>query len=209
MEIDRGAIERVYDRYSGFYDRTFGRVFRHAREDFMRSLPVRRGDRVLEVGVGTGLCLPLYPSRCDVTGIDVSSGMLRKAADRVDRLELSHVRLVGMDAGDMSFPDSSFDLVVAAYVVTAVPDHRRLMGEMIRVSRPGGRIVLLNHFTHDSRVVSLVERAISPVCSRIGFRTDLSVQEVVAGWPVSREREERVSLFGLWQVVECVNDKSA
>lgn len=202
-------MERVYDRYAGVYDRTFGRVFRRTRENLLRRLPIACGERVLDVGVGTGLCLPLYPSHCDVIGIDVSNGMLSKAADRVERLALSNVTLATMDAGEMSFPDDSFDLVIAAYVVTVVPDHGSLMREMVRVSRPGARIVLLNHFTQSSRIVSAIERAISPLCERLGFRTDLSVEEVVEGWPLARRREERVSPLGLWSVVECVNVKAS
>lgn len=207
MATSRDGTARIYDFYAGIYDHLFGRFFRRAREELLHRLPIEEGERVLEVGVGTGLCLPLYPEECDVVGIDVSSGMLRKAADRVEKLGLSNVELLAMDAGDMSFPDSSFDLVIAVYVVTAVPEYRRLMREMVRVSRPGGRVVLLNHFTQDSAILSALERAVSPLCARIGFRTDLSVDDVVDGWPLITERDERTRPLGIWHVVECVNDK--
>jgi phosphatidylethanolamine/phosphatidyl-N-methylethanolamine N-methyltransferase len=207
MAIDREQIERVYSNYAGVYDRVFGRVFQDSREAVVRNLKVEPGERVLEVGVGTGLCLPLYPADCDITAIDVSAAMLDKAAVRVRELGLSNVKLMKMDAGEMDFADSSFDIVIAAYVVTAVPDHRKLMKEMIRVSRPGGRLILLNHFTQDSPLIAAVEKAISPICVRIGFRTDLSVDEVIDGWPLIKERDERVKPLGMWHVVECVNNK--
>lgn len=207
MTIDREQIERVYSNYAVVYDRVFGRVFQASREAVVRNLAVGPGERVLEVGVGTGLCLPLYPPNCDITAIDVSEAMLEKAGERVKAHGLTNVQLLRMDAGEMDFADSCFDLVIAAYVVTAVPDYRKLMKEMVRVSRPGGRLILLNHFTQASPIVAAVEKAISPICAKIGFRTDLSVEEVIDGWPLIKERDERVKPLGMWHVVECVNDK--
>ncbi len=207
MAIDRDHLERVYSSYAGVYDRIF-RVFNESREAVVSNLDIRPGERVLEVGVGTGLCLPMYPPHCSVTAIDLSAAMLEKAAERVQEQKLDHVRLEKMDAGEMSFADDSFDVVIAAYVVTAVPDYRKLMSEMIRVSRPGGRIVLLNHFTQDSRIIAAVEKAISPICVKMGFRTDLSVDEVIDGWPLVKARDERVKPLGMWHVVECVNNKA-
>jgi phosphatidylethanolamine/phosphatidyl-N-methylethanolamine N-methyltransferase len=209
MAIDRDHLERVYTSYAGVYDRVFGRVFQASREAVVRNLTIAPGTRVLEVGVGTGLCLPMYPADCEITAIDLSQAMLDKAAERVKAEGLTHVKLQRMDAGEMTFADDSFDLVIAAYVVTAVPDYRKLMSEMIRVSRPGGRLVLLNHFTQDSPFIAAVEKAISPICVKIGFRTDLSVDAVIDGWPLIKERDEKVKPLGMWHVVECVNNKPA
>jgi phosphatidylethanolamine/phosphatidyl-N-methylethanolamine N-methyltransferase len=206
MAIDRDHLERVYSSYAGVYDRIF-RVFNESREAVVSNLNIRPGDRVLEVGVGTGLCLPMYPSHCSVTAIDLSEAMLEKAAQRVKEEGLTNVRLERMDAGEMTFPDDAFDVVIAAYVVTAVPDYRKLMSEMIRVSRSGGRLVLLNHFTQDSPIIAAVEKAISPICVKLGFRTDLSVDEVIDGWPLIKDRDEKVKPLGMWHVVECVNNK--
>jgi phosphatidylethanolamine/phosphatidyl-N-methylethanolamine N-methyltransferase len=207
MPIDREQTERVYSNYAGVYDRVFGRVFQASRETVVRNLSFAPGERVLEVGVGTGLCLPLYPPQCDLTAIDLSDAMLEKAAQRVKEQGLVNVKLIRMDAGAMEFADDSFDAVIAAYVVTAVPDYRKLMSEMVRVSRPGGRLVLLNHFTQDSPFIAAFEKAISPICVRMGFRTDLSVDEVIDGWPLIKARDERVKPLGMWHVVECVNNK--
>jgi len=173
------------------------------------SLQLRPGSQVLEVGVGTGLVLPLYPSHCRVTGIDLSDGMLAKARERVETLELSHVvALERMDASQMTFADDTFDVVVAAYVVTAVPDHRGLMREIIRVARPGARVLLVNHFVNGSGLLAALERAVSPICKHIGFRTDLSVGQVLEGLPLEVTRHEKVKPLKLWHLVECRNDKA-
>src|SRR3954465_12127966 len=206
MAIDRDHLERVYSSYAGVYDRIF-RVFNESREAVVSNLNIRPGDRVLEVGVGTGLCLPMYPAHCSVTAIDLSEAMLEKAAQRVKEEGLRNVTLERMDAGEMTFADNTFDVIIAAYVVTAVPDYRKLMSEMIRVSRPGGRLVLLTHFTQDHPLVAAVEKAISPICVKLGFRTDLSVDEVIDGWPLIKERDEKVKPPRMWHVVECVNNK--
>ena len=181
MTTDRDHTHRVYQQYARVYDRVFGPVSQPSREAVVRKLAIPPGEQVLEVGVGTGLCLPMYPRHCTVKGIDLSAAMLQKAADRVQAQGLANVSLEVMDACEMTFDDDTFDLVIAAYVVTAVPDYRKLMSEMIRVSRPGGRIVLLNHFTQDSPILAAFEKLISPLCVKIGFRTDLSVDQVING----------------------------
>lgn len=208
MSVQARHVERVYDHYARVYDRVFGRVFQSGREAMVGRLNVPQEAHVLEVGVGTGLCLPLYPRHCRITAIDLSAAMIEQAQRRVEREGLDHVSLHTMDAASMAFADDTFDLVVAAYVVTAVPDYRRVMGEIIRVSRRGARIVLLNHFTNDFRPLAAVERAISPVCSRIGFRTDLSVTDVLDGWPLHMRREQRVMPLGMWRCLDCINAKT-
>ncbi|GIW55201.1 MAG: hypothetical protein KatS3mg082_1605 [Nitrospiraceae bacterium] len=122
--MDLQKVERVYTAYANIYDHVFGKVFHEGRESAIRNLNVQPNERILEVGVGTGLALPMYPRHCQIVGIDLSEGMLEKAKERASAHRLSHVRLYRMDAGAMEFPDDSFDTVVAAYVVTAVPDYR-------------------------------------------------------------------------------------
>ena len=205
--MDATHLERVYSAYSRVYDRIFGKVFQDSREVLAASLDTRPGQRVLEVGVGTGLLLPLYPADCRITGIDFSEGMLAKARERVERLDLPNVTLEHMDAADMSFHDDSFDIVVAAYVVTAVPDHRAVMREIVRVVRPGGRILLVNHFVNGSGLIAACERALSPLTKYVGFRTDLSVEHVLDGLPLTVTRHEKVKPLKLWHLVECRNAK--
>jgi phosphatidylethanolamine/phosphatidyl-N-methylethanolamine N-methyltransferase len=206
--MDTQKVERVYTGYARVYNRIFGTIFQRSREAAIRDLDVKPGERVLEIGVGTGLCLPLYPRHCRVTGIDLSDGMLDRARELVRARHLDNVELGRMDAGALEFADGSFDTVVAAYVVTAVPDHRKVMSEAIRVCRPGGRIMLLNHFTNDKKLIAAFEKAISPLCKHIGFRTDLSVADVLDGWPIIMQRHERVNPLQMWHIVECINAKA-
>jgi phosphatidylethanolamine/phosphatidyl-N-methylethanolamine N-methyltransferase len=205
--LDHTDLARVYDFYSRTYDKTFGKVFRESREHAIRNLQIRAGERVLEVGVGTGVSLPLYPRDIRIVGIDYSRGMLEQAERRVTEEGLRNVDLLHMDACTMTFPDSTFDVVLAAYVLTAVPDHRKVMSEMVRVCKPGGRIVFLNHLVNGNKVLAFFERLVSPVCEKIGFRTDLSLHHIVDGMPVTVRSEQRLKPLRMWYLVECVNDK--
>ena len=206
--MDAQRIERVYTNYAGVYDQTFGKIMHEAREAAVLGLNVAPSERVLEVGVGTGLSLSLYPRNCEVVGIDLSQGMLEKAQKRLEEHQLDHVTLQRMDASQMEFPDDAFDTVMATYVVTAVPDYRPVISEMIRVCRPGGRIVMLNHFSNGNKFIAAVEKMISPMCARIGFRTDLSLNTVLEGTSLMIARKEKVNPFRFWHLVECVNAKN-
>jgi phosphatidylethanolamine/phosphatidyl-N-methylethanolamine N-methyltransferase len=207
--VDAAQLERVYSAYSRVYDRVFGKVFQDSREVLAATLDALPGQRLLEIGVGTGLTLPLYPGDLRITGIDFSEGMLAKARERVEDLDLANVTLELMDAGHMSFPDDTFDIIVAAYVVTAVPDYRAVMREAVRVVRPGGRILLLNHFINGSGIIAAFERAVSPLTKYVGFRTDLSVEQVLDGLPLAVTRHEKVKPLKLRHLVECRNVKNA
>lgn len=205
--MNHELLERVYNGYGNRYDRIFGRVFQDSREVAMAGLQPRPSDRILEVGVGTGLCLPLYPAWARITGIDFSKGMLAQAEKRVQELGLKNVELAHMDAGAMTFPDSSFDIVFAAYVLPAVPDYRKVMNEMVRVCRPGGRIVFLNHLVNGDGVLAFFERLVSPLCDRFGFRTDLTLEQVMQDQPLKIRSLQKVKPLGMWFLVECLNEK--
>jgi phosphatidylethanolamine/phosphatidyl-N-methylethanolamine N-methyltransferase len=200
-------VERVYARYSSFYDRIFGPAFEASRTRAILELPISGSTNILEVGVGTGLTLPLYPRHSKLTGIDFSAEMLEKAKRRADEEGLDHINLQVMDAQAMSFADNSFDLVVAAYVVTAVPDYKRLMAEMVRVCKPGGNIVMVNHFVSSNLILRGLERLISPLCHWLGFRSDLSVEQVLDQMPLRPTSIRDAKPFGMWKIVECVNEK--
>ena len=187
--MDLAKVERVYTSYAGVYDRIFGKVFHEGRESAIRNLDVQPDEKILEVGVGTGLALPMYPRHCQIVGIDFSEGMLDKARQRAAEHRMGHVQLHRMDAGAMEFADDSFDTVVAAYVVTAVPDYRKVVNEMIRVCRPGGRIIMLNHFSTDNKIIAAMEKVISPITKHLGWRTDLSLQTVLEGNVAARCQE--------------------
>ncbi|HZM92539.1 MAG TPA: methyltransferase domain-containing protein [Vicinamibacterales bacterium] len=164
--LDGHLIERLYAQCASFYDRICGPMLQAGRREAMRELALRPGHQILEIGIGTGLTAPLYPSDCTVTGIDVSAEMLREAAKHIDserRSALARIQLLQMDAANLKFPDESFDVVYAAYVISVVPDPLAVIHEMHRVCRVCGHIVLLNHFLSDSPFLAKVERMISPL----------------------------------------------
>ena len=206
--MDLAKVERVYTSYAKIYDRIFGKVFHEGRQSIIQNLNAQPHEKILEVGVGTGLALPMYPRHCQIVGIDFSEGMLDQAKQKAAEHQMSHVELHRMDAGAMEFKDDSFDTVVAAYVVTAVPDYRRVVSEMIRVCRPGGRIIMLNHFANDNKVIAAMEKVLSPLTKHLGWRTDLALQTVLDGTPLHVARKQQVNPFRLWALVECVNKKN-
>lgn len=209
MVMDAEKLEKVYSVYSNFYDIVFGRFFHKSREEAIELLEIQETDKILEVGVGTGLSLRYYPKNCHVIGIDFCEPMLDKGKGRVSRHGFDNVDLHQMDAMKMEFKDNTFDSVFAAYVITAVPDPRQVLSEIIRVCKPLGKIVLLNHFQNGNRLISICERAASPLCRRVGFRPDLPLPSLLEGAPLRVERAESVQPLKYWKVVQCTNRKSA
>lgn len=201
--MDLRTVESAYARLSRHYDLLFERVFNGGRKRMFRDIPARPRARVLEVGVGTGLSLPLYSRDARVVGIDFSPAMLRFAAERIRRDRLRNVALARMDATRLVFPDETFDAVIAAYVISATPDPERVIGEMWRVCKTGGRILFLNHFLSDNRVVAGVERRISRWMGPLGFRTDLDLWNLLERTGMRPDRIDRVNLLGMWRLVVC------
>src|SRR3954464_10258709 len=170
--LDRGRVEKAYARWAPVYDIVFGKVFDHGRQASIRAAE-RVGGRILEVGVGTGISLPDYARSNRLVGIDISAPMLRRAQERVAEHGLSNVEaLAVMDAKHLAFPDDAFDVIVAQYVITAVPDPEATLDEFARVLKPGGEIVLVNHIGAESGLRKLSEQAFAPVARRLGWRPD-------------------------------------
>jgi phosphatidylethanolamine/phosphatidyl-N-methylethanolamine N-methyltransferase len=172
MELSRTGIIKTYARWAPVYDVVFGSVFENARRMAVEASE-RVGGRILEVGVGTGISLPYYSSRTSIVGIDISEPMLKVARRRVVDSQLSHVeRLEVMDAEDLEFPDASFDVVVAQYVVNTVPHPEVALDEFLRVLRPGGELVIVNRVgaTRGSR--RAFEHAFQPIAQRLGWRSN-------------------------------------
>ncbi|SFR77342.1 class I SAM-dependent methyltransferase [Sphingomonas jatrophae] len=163
-------VASAYDRWTPVYDMVFGPVFRQGRAAAVRAAE-RIGGRILEVGVGTGLSLPSYGAESRVVGIDISEGMLTKARRRAARLPQVEAIEVG-DAERLSYADNSFDVVVAQYVVSAVPNPQAALDEFARVVRPGGEIVITTRVGAEQGVRVHIEKALMPLTSRLGFRTD-------------------------------------
>ena len=167
--------------------------------------PSSPSDQILEVGVGTGISLPLYPRNCSVTAIDLSEGMLERARTRVIQYRLRNVRLIQMDATRLKFPDNSFDIVYAPYFISCVPDPLAVTREMRRVCRPGGRLVFLNHFLSDNAVGSRLERAIAPLTLHLGFKSDFDLPAFLAQTGLRAASIEKVNVPRIWSLVICRN----
>jgi phosphatidylethanolamine/phosphatidyl-N-methylethanolamine N-methyltransferase len=161
---------------------------------------------VLEVGVGTGINAGLYPRDCAVTGIDLSSSMLEKARERLARKEIRNVRLLEMDAADMKFATGAFDIVYAPYLVNCVPDPIKVVREMRRVCKPGGKLVILNHFRSVNPLMSRVDRAVSPLTVHIGFKSDLDLPGFLAQSELRPISIEKISIPPVWSLVMCNKD---
>jgi phosphatidylethanolamine/phosphatidyl-N-methylethanolamine N-methyltransferase len=204
--VENDFVARVYENIAWFYDIAFGPILHPGRVDAIQRMGIKPGDRVLEVGVGTGINVGLYPRDCTVTGIDLSSSMLEKAHDRIARKGIGNVRLLEMDAADLKFPDNTFDIVYAPYVISVVPDPLAVTREMRRVCRPGGRIVILNHFLSRNPFVARIERIISPACVHIGFKSDLDLPAFLAQAQLDPISIEKVNVPRIWSLVTCLKD---
>lgn len=199
MQTD--AVKAAYRRYAGIYDTLFGPVLHAGRRAVMDALQCRSGQRVLEVGVGTGLSLPLYPKGVRVTGIDISREMLEKARRRAQHLPDVEA-LLEMDAEHMAFPDQSFDKIVAMYVVSVVEHPARLLAELHRVCKPDGEIFLVNHVRSDNPLIGAVEKALARFSDNLGFHPDFELSQLlVEGQEIMQIK--RVNYF--WKVMRVKN----
>ena len=202
--VENDFVAGVYEKLASVYDFTFGPVLHPGRVDAIDRMGIRPGDRVLEVGVGTGINVSLYPSYCSVTGVDFSSSMLEKARERVARKGVRNVRLLEMDAANMKFADDSFDIVYAPYVISVVPDPVAVTREMHRVCRPGGRIVILNHFRSKARFGAWLERLIAPFTLYLGFKSDLDLPAFLVQADLKPVSIEKVNIPRIWSLVTCI-----
>jgi phosphatidylethanolamine/phosphatidyl-N-methylethanolamine N-methyltransferase len=204
--VENDFVERVYEKLSKVYDLIFGPTLHPGRVTALERMGIRPNDRILEVGVGTGINTSMYPRNCHVTGIDLSSPMLDKARERVAREGLRNVRLLEMDAQNLTFADDSFDIVYAPYLVSVVPDPVQVAREMRRVCKPGGKIIILNHFRSANPILSRLERAISPFTVHIGFKSDLDLPGFLAQAELKPISIEKVNVPKIWSLVTCAKD---
>lgn len=206
--MDRDSVLRAYRRYAALYDVWFGAVLDGGRRAVIERLDCAAGERVLEVGVGTGLSLPYYPRGPQITGIDLSSEMLARAQRRKQMQRLDHVvALEVMDAECMRFADDSFDKVVALYVVSVVPDPVRVVQEMSRVCRPGGEIFIVNHFLSANALLRAMEHMLAPLSRSLGFRPDLALAQFERDAGLDVVERSRVNMLGYWTLLRARNDK--
>lgn len=205
ISLETSFVESVYGKMASVYDLFFGLPLHHGRARAILRMGINPEDRILEVGVGTGISLPLYPRRCSVTAIDLSDGMLERARTRVSQHDLRNVRLIQMDATELKFSDNSFDIVYAPYFINCVPDPLAVTREMRRVCRPGGRLVFLNHFLSDRPIASKIERAIAPLTLHLGFKSDFDLPAFLAQTGLRAASIEKVNLPKIWSLVICPN----
>jgi phosphatidylethanolamine/phosphatidyl-N-methylethanolamine N-methyltransferase len=204
--VENHFVERVYEKLAASYDWVFGPTLHPGRLQAISKMAVAPGSKVLEVGVGTGINASLYPSDCEVVGIDFSASMLEKARERLSRKGIRNMRLLQMDAADLKFPDDTFDIVYAPYLISVVPDPVKVAAEMRRVCRPGGRIIFLNHFRSPNPVLSKAERMISPLTIHIGFKADLDLPAFLAQAGLKPVSIQKVNVPRIWSLVTCVKE---
>lgn len=207
--MDIQAVRKSYARWAPIYDATFGvitRVGRRRAVSVLNSL----GGRVLEVGVGTGLALPAYRADVSVTGIDASAEMLEKAQEKVSELGLANVEgLRLMDARQLDFPDQSFDHISALHIMSVVPEPERVMAEMTRVLRPGGTIIMVNHFAREADekgALPWLERVAAPFANALGWHSDFARSTVLQQPGLQLIEETHLPPFGMMTLMRFRKD---
>jgi len=200
-----GEIEahesKLYSEFAPLYDRVFGKIFYSRLERVIEDSHIPRGAKVLEVGAGTGTSFPAYPAHCQVTGIDLAPDMLTRARQKIAENGWTHIKVLEMNALALNFPDNSFDFVMAFHVVTVVPDPVAMINEARRVCKPGGKIVIVNHFTSDVPVLGSVTRSLDPLTRWLGWRTDLKLKAFIETTNLTVERIYKISKASLYTVL--------
>jgi phosphatidylethanolamine/phosphatidyl-N-methylethanolamine N-methyltransferase len=192
---------KLYSELAPLYDKIFGKIFYSRLERVIEALDIEPGAKVLEVGAGTGTSFPAYPSHCEVTGIDLAPDMLERAQRKIRENGWTHLRVLEMNALELEFPDNTFDYVMAFHVVTVVPDPVRMIAEAQRVCKPGGTIVIVNHFTTDVPLLGSLTEALDPITRWLGWRTDLKLKPFIETTSLTVEKVYKLSKASLYTVV--------
>lgn len=207
VQMEAEDVLRAYARWAPVYDTTFGRIADAGRNEAVDLVNRGGSGAVLEVGVGTGISLPRYDNALRVTGIDLSPAMLKKARRRVARQTLTNIAAIEeMDAGAMTFADASFDAVIAMYVLTVVPDPAAVMAELVRVCRPGGEVIVVNHFSRDKGMLAAVEKAMAPFAGKLGWRPKFPVETVTQTGGLTLLRRQKVARSVLFSLLHFRRD---
>jgi phosphatidylethanolamine/phosphatidyl-N-methylethanolamine N-methyltransferase len=194
---------KLYSEFAPLYDKVFGKIFYNRLEQVIENLGIPPGAKVLEVGAGTGTSFPAYPSHCEITGVDLAPDMLARARKKIQENGWSHLTVMEMNALDLQFPDNHFDYVMAFHVVTVVPDPVRMIAEAKRVCKPGGTIVIVNHFTSERRLLGSLTQALDPVTRWLGWRTDLKLKPFIEATGLRVEKVYKLNKASLYTVLLC------
>jgi phosphatidylethanolamine/phosphatidyl-N-methylethanolamine N-methyltransferase len=203
------ATSKLYDLWAKIYDYTFGALVHKRHLRALEEVRPQPDNHVLDLGVGTGMMLEHYPRDVKVVGMDLSPGMLGKAAAKRDRLGLDHVDLVLGNALETPFADASFDRIIISHTISVVSEPNRLLREAQRLVKPDGRIIVLNHFRSHHPVIGWFERVTNPIFVKIGWRSDLTFEECIHGLPLNVMYHFKCSLIDLWQIVVLTPGRSS
>lgn len=199
--MEEAKTSETYDRWSSFYDKTFGTLLEKRLRRSIYELRLAGGEQILDLGVGTGVTLPYYPDNVHIVGLDLSRGMLKQANRKIRKLGLNHVELVQGDAMHPPFADGSFDHILLTHVLSVVSDPVRLLNWCARLIKPAGRVVVVNHFRSSKPAVAVLEKALNPLCKKLGWRSDITLAEVVRRCPLRVDYQFKLNPMDIWQIV--------
>ncbi|HET6248439.1 MAG TPA: methyltransferase domain-containing protein [Tepidisphaeraceae bacterium] len=204
------STKKIYDIHSMFYDATFGRLVKRRIAQGIAHMNIQRDDRVLDLGIGTGVSLNFYPhDRGKIFGVDLSGGMLREARKKIREQERTNAVVFQADAMRLPFGDDTFDHVFISHVISVVSDPYKLVAEAQRVAKPGARIVVVNHFQSTNRFLAMLEKWACPLCTKLGWRSDLALQDLITKTGVEIDYRFKLESLDLWETVVMTNTKSA
>ncbi len=207
-EMREPSTQKIYDLHSKFYDATFGRLVRkRIGKAIVEQIKLQAGQVALDVGIGTGGSLEFWPSDAGtVIGVDLSGGMLSKAAEKIDDAGRENAALSRANALRLPFADAAFDSVFVSHVISVVSDPAAVLKECLRVAKPGARVVLVNHFQSENKVVGTIEKLVCPICTKLGWKSDLALQDLVRATGVTVEHRYKLTKPDLWETVVIVNN---
>ena len=207
--MQESSTKKIYDVHSMFYDATFGRLVKRRIAEAISHMNIADTDTVLDLGIGTGVSLNFYPRKGRIVGIDLSAGMLREARKKITERRLDHVSVFQANALQLPFGDNTFDHVFISHVISVVSDPYMLVREAQRVCKEGARIVIVNHFQSTNRFIAMFEKWLCPLCTKLGWRSDLALQDLIRRTGVEIDYRFKLESIDLWETVVISNNKSA